>query len=155
MDYSKIKYYILFIFLYILAQSFSMWGQYVTLPFKNLSMWQAFKMAIPFAWLDWLVMPFVVLVGSKYDLVTPTQDILLLIIIQFSLVLVINKNYLKKELFTSDYIAFLIILLGFVISFQNTISKFFNIPIPEKRQPDEKTDADGKPIVKTDADTKT
>jgi hypothetical protein len=70
------------------------------------------------------------------------------------LVLVINKYYLKKELFTSDYIAFLIILLGFVISFQNTISKFFNIPIPEKRQPDEKTDADGKPDEKTDADGK-
>ena len=46
MDYSKLHYYALFLFLFILAQSFSVWGQYVTLPFTNLSAWNAFKMAI-------------------------------------------------------------------------------------------------------------
>ena len=59
MDFSKLPYYALFLFLFIVAQSLSMWGQYVTLPFKNLSMWEAYKMAIPFAWMDLLVMTFV------------------------------------------------------------------------------------------------
>ena len=131
MDYSKLHYYALFLFLFVLAQSFSVWGQYVTLPFTNLSAWNAFKMAIPFAWLDWLIMPFVIKLGNKYELVTPTQDIFLLIIIQFSLVLIINHFYLKQDIFKSDYIGFFLILAGFFVSFNNVISKMFNMSIPK------------------------
>jgi hypothetical protein len=108
-----------------------MWGQFVTLPYKNLTMWEAYKMAIPFAWLDWLVMTFTVMVGDKYELVTPTQDTFLLIIIQFCLILLINQYYLKQKVTRSDIIAFLIILFGFFVSFLHLISKTFNIPVPE------------------------
>lgn len=131
MDYSKLQYYALFLFLFIVAQSFSMWGQFVTLPYKSLSMWEAYKMAIPFAWLDWVVMTLTVMVGHKYELVTPTQDTFLLIIIQFCLILIINQYYLKEKVYRSDIIAFFIILTGFFVSFLHLVSKAFNIPIPE------------------------
>jgi hypothetical protein len=131
MDYSKLPYYALFLFLFLVAQSLSMWGQYVTLPYKSLSMWEAYKMAIPFAWLDWVVMTFTVMVGHKYDLVTPTQDTFLLIIIQFCLILIINQYYLKEKVYRSDIVAFFIILTGFFVSFLHLVSKAFNIPIPE------------------------
>lgn len=140
MDLTKLPYYALFLFLFILAQSLSMWGAYVTLPFKNLSMWQAYKMAIPFAWMDWLVMTFVVMLGHKYELVTPTQDTFLLIILQFGIVLIINKFYLKQTINRSDIIAFFIILAGFFVSFIHIVSKVLNIPIPvhpNKENPDE------------------
>jgi hypothetical protein len=131
MDYSKLPYYALFLFLFIVAQSLSMWGQYVTLPYKSLSMWEAYKMAIPFAWLDWVVMTFTVMIGHKYELVTPTQDTFLLIIIQFCLILIINQYYLKEKVYRSDIIAFFIILTGFFVSFLHLVSKAFNIRIPE------------------------
>ncbi len=131
MNYSKLPYYILFIFLFIVAQSLSMWGQFVTLPYKNLSMWEAYKMAIPFAWMDWLVMTFVVKLGHEHELVTPTQDTFLLIIIQFCLILLINHFYLKQKATLSDIIAFFIILLGFFVSFFHIVSKIFGIKIPE------------------------
>lgn len=140
MDYSKLPYYALFLFLFVVAQSLSMWGQYVTLPYKSLSMWEAYKMAIPFAWLDWVVMTFTVMVGHEHDLVTPTQDTFLLIIIQFCLILVINQYYLKQKVYKSDIIAFFIILIGFFVSFLHLVSKAFNIPIPEhleSENPDE------------------
>jgi len=130
MEYSKLPYYVLFLCLFITAQSFSMWGQYVTLPYKNLSMWEAYKMAIPFAWLDWIIMTLTVMVGDKYDLVTPTQDTFLLIIIQFALILIINQYYLKQSVTKSDIIAFFIILLGFFVSFLHLISKMFGLKIP-------------------------
>jgi hypothetical protein len=107
-----------------------MWGQFVTLPYKNLSMWEAYKMAIPFAWLDWIFMTFTVMIGDKYELVTPTQDTFLLIIIQFYLILLINQFYLKQKVTMSDIIAFFIILLGFFVSFFHIISKIFGIEIP-------------------------
>uniref|UniRef100_A0A6C0KM59 Uncharacterized protein n=1 Tax=viral metagenome TaxID=1070528 RepID=A0A6C0KM59_9ZZZZ len=128
---NKLPYYLLFLSLFILAQSLSMWGQYVTLPFKNLTMWEAYKMAIPFAWLDWLVMTFTINIGNKYNLVTPTQDTFLLIIIQFCLILLINRFYLKQKVTFSDIVAFFIILFGFFVSFFNLISKIFKIPIPK------------------------
>lgn len=130
---SKFFYYILFFALFIIAQSFSMWGQYVTLPYKNLSMWEAYKMAIPFAWVDWIFLTFAIHVGDKYDLVTPTQVTLLLIIIQFSLLLIINKFYLKQEIYRSDIIGWVIIVLGFIVSLSHVISKVLNIPIPSSR----------------------
>ena len=131
MDYAKVPYYILFLSLFILAQSLSMWGQFVTLPYKNLSMWEAYKIAIPFAWLDWVFMTLTVMVGDKYKLVTPTQDTFLLIIIQFCLILLINQFYLKQKVTRSDIIAFFIILLGFFVSFLHLISKLFGITIPK------------------------
>ena len=136
MDYQKWPYYILFLTLFIIAQGFSMWGQYVTLPFKNLTMWEAYKMAIPFAWLDWVVMTFTVMVGDKYDLVTPTQDTFLLIILQFGLIIVINHFYLKQKLSISDIIAFFIILFGFFVSFLHLVSTTLNIKIPSQVSPD-------------------
>lgn len=131
MDLTKTPYYILFLFLFISAQSFSMWGQYVTLPYNNLTMWEAYKMAIPYAWLDWFIMTFAVMVGHKYELVSPTQDTFLLIIIQFCLILLINQYYLKQKVTVSDIIAFFIILFGFFVSFLHLISKLFSIPVPE------------------------
>lgn len=134
MDYIKIGQYILFLALFITAQSLSMWGQFVTLPYKNLSMWEAYKMAIPFAWMDWFVMTFAINIGDKYDLVTPTQDTFLLIIVQFSLILVINRFYLKQTIYRSDIVAFFIILLGFYISFSKIVSSTFHIPLPKPPQ---------------------
>lgn len=123
MDLVRAFHYLLFLMLFVLAQSLSMWGQYVTLPYKHLTMWEAYKMAIPFAWMDWFVMTFVVHVGDTYKLVTPTQDTFLLIIIQFVLILLINHYYLKQKLTRSDLIAFFIILFGFFVSFFHLFSR--------------------------------
>ena len=138
MDYSKTPHYILFLFLFVVAQSFSMWGQYVTLPYKSLSMWEAYKMAIPFALLDWIVMTFVVKIGEEFKLVTPTQDTFLLIIIQFILVLVINHYYLKQKIFRSDIIAFFIILLGFLVSFLKLATYAKNLVYPDSKKDSKK-----------------
>lgn len=132
LDNSKPLQYILFFVLFLLGQGLSMWGQFVTLPYKNLSMWEAYKMAIPFAWMDWFVMTFTVMVGDKYNLVTPTQDTFLLIILQFILVLIINHFYLKQSVFRSDIAAFFIILLGFFISFLHGVSYVLGRKVPEE-----------------------
>ena len=126
---SRFIQYLVYAILFIIGQSAAMWGLYYTLPFKNISMWQAYKMAIPFAWLDWIFMTLAINVGHKYNLVTPTQDTFMLIIVQFTLILIINQVYLKQDIFRSDIIAFLIILVGFCISFFHIVSKLFGIPI--------------------------
>ena len=98
MDLSKLPYYALFLLLFIIANSLSVWGAYVTLPFKNLSAWEAFKMAIPFAWLDWIFLTLAIMVGDKYDLITPTQDTLLLIMVLLMVMVVVIEMILIAKL---------------------------------------------------------
>ena len=126
-DY-KIVLYIIYYILFIIAQAFSMWGQYITLPFVSLSYWEAFSMAIPFAWTSWLFMTFAIDIGNKHNLVTPTQNTFLLIILQFGFLLIINKFYLKKKINNSDIYAFYLIMFGYLISLFSlftSIMKFF------------------------------
>jgi hypothetical protein len=126
---TKIMHYILYAVLFILGQASEMWGLFVTLPFTNLSMFEAYKMAIPFAWLDWFFMTLAINIGNKYQLVTPTQDTFVLIIIQFTLILLINHYYLKQKIFRSDIIAFFIILVGLCVSFFHMVSRLIGAPV--------------------------
>ena len=119
---SKPLQYITYLVLFIVGQSLSMWGQYVTLPYKHLTYFQGLKMALPFAWADWFFMTFAIDIGHKYKLATPTQDTFLLIILQFTLVLLINQFYLKQKIYRSDIIAFLILLVGYFVSFFHLLS---------------------------------
>ena len=119
---SKIILYITYYILFAIGQAFSMWGQYVTLPFANLTYWKAFSMAIPFAWVNWLFMTFAIDIGHTHGIASPTQDTFLLIILQFSFLLVINKYYLKKPINNSDIYAFFIILFGYLVSFFHLVS---------------------------------
>ena len=138
--------YIAFLSMFICAQAASMWGQYFTLKYPNMTMIQAFLAAIPFAWVDWGFMSVAVYLGDKYKLVTPTQDTLLLIIVQFVSILVINSLWLKQSISRSDIACFFIILGAFYISFSNALSKMLGLPVPKKDDDskDKKDDHDKK-----------
>jgi hypothetical protein len=131
MDFSKLKYYIIFLCLFFVAQSLSLWGQFVTIPFPDISVWEAYKMAIPFAWLNWISMTNAISIAHFHQLFTPTETTLLIILTHLVLVLLINKFYLKMDIYISDIVAFFIILFGFFTSYLNLVSKAFNIPIPK------------------------
>ena len=122
--------YLLWLLSFICAQAASMWGQFFTLKLPNISMFAAYRMAIPFAWLDWLFMSMAVNIGDKYKLVTPTQDTFTLITLQFTAILIINHFYLHQPLFRSDIVAFFMILFGFAVSFNNMLSKALGRPVP-------------------------
>jgi hypothetical protein len=136
----RFVHYLLYAILFITGQAAATWGLFSTLHFKNLTMWQAYIKAIPFAWLDWIFMTLAINIGNKYDLVSPTQDIFVLIIVQFTLILILNQYYLKQAVFRSDIIAFFIIMVGFCVSFFKLLSKLLGKPvIPEKKTETETT----------------
>lgn len=146
-SYSKPVQYLSFLAMFILAQASSMWGQYFTLKYPNMGMVEAFLRAIPFAWLDWAFMSVAVYIGDRYKLVTPTQDTLLLIIIQFTAILVINSFWLGQTVSHSDIVCFFVILLAFYISFSNVVSKILGIKVPKKdgdKKDDDKQKCEGK-----------
>ena len=117
-----------FLLAFVAAEAVSMWGQYFTLKFPNMTMFQALKKALPFAWLDWAIMTYAVGIGHKYNLVTPTQDTFLIIIVQFGILLLINRFWLKQPVTRSDLVAFGTILVGFWVSFSRPITKAMGLP---------------------------
>ena len=132
----KLIYYVQFLAAFFVAQAVSMWGQYFTLKYPKMTDFEAFLRAIPFAWLDWFFMTIAVGIGHKHNLVTPTQDTFLLIIVQFVTILAINAFWLKQPLHRSDIVTFFVILVGFYISFDNSISKLLGRPVPKKEDAD-------------------
>jgi len=128
---SKTVYYVLYYILFAIGQALSMWGQYVTLPYTNLTYWQAFSMAIPFAWSNWLFTTFAIDNGHTHDIASPTQDTFLLIVLQFTYLLIINRFYLKKKITNSDIFAFLIILVGYAVSMFHLVTKALGTQKPK------------------------
>jgi hypothetical protein len=90
---------------------------------------KAFLIAIPFAWIGWIFLTYAIDLSHTHNLLTPIQDIFTLILTQFGLILLINKFYLKQEITNSDYIAFILILMAFAISYEHVISKTFKLEI--------------------------
>lgn len=124
-NYENVIFYsILYLFLFSISQIFSMWGQYVTLPLKKLSHWEAYKMAIPYALVGWVFMAMAININTKYNLTEPNQVVLLLIVVQNTIMMFIDKLYFGNELFYSYIIGLGLMLLGFYISlYKVTTSK--------------------------------
>jgi hypothetical protein len=114
-----------YFFTFILAQGVAVWGQFYTLKYPTMGMFTAFLRAIPFAWISWFLMTYTIGIGDKYNLVSPTQDTMLLIILQFVIVNIINMFWLKQVFTRSDFATFILILGGFYISLNKTISTHF------------------------------
>jgi hypothetical protein len=128
----KMYYYFLYFITFVIGQGFSMWGQYFTLKYPNMTMVQAFKAAIPFAWADWFFITIAVGIAKTQKLFTETQTIFILIITQFILVLLINQFFLKQAISKSDYVCFGVIMMAFYVSYTNVVSRITGTPVPEK-----------------------
>ena len=124
--------YLLFFILFFIGQSLVMIGSFISLPYKNLSIWESIKMSLPFVWLDWIFLTHAVTLLHTYSLLTNTQFLFTVIIFQFGAGLLINKFYLKQVVNNSDYVAIVLLIVGYIISEFHSVSKFFNLPIPDE-----------------------
>lgn len=119
---------IIALLMFVISQGFALTASFITIPYKNLTVWEAYKMAIPFVWIDWIFLTFAVFLTHKYKLMSIDQIVFLIIIIQFIFVLIGNKFYLKKKIYTSDYVAIIVLIGGYSISQLGLFTKYFSNP---------------------------
>jgi hypothetical protein len=119
MDITYYMNYIKYFLTFFIGQAFNIWGQFFTLKYKNISMFESYIRAIPFAWVSWFFMTIAIGIGDTYKVVTPFQDTMILIIIQFVVTIIVNKFWLNKNSARSDILAFVIVVFGLYISFKN------------------------------------
>ena len=117
----------------VTASTIATYGSFVSLPYDNLSMWDAIKMALPYAWINWIFLTIAISIGKEHELVTPLQMKFSLIIINFCLVLLFTKYYLHKDVSLSDIIGFIIVVLAYFVGLFHLASKYiFGIDISHK-----------------------
>jgi hypothetical protein len=122
--YLYIKYYVLF----IIGQTFAILTAFITLPYEDLTIWESYKMAIPYAWAGWIFTTKAIEIShSNNDLFTPNQILFSLILIQFVLIIAFNYYYLGKIATRSDIISFILIFFAYIISSYGIITKILKI----------------------------
>jgi hypothetical protein len=143
---------IIYTVLMIIAATISTYGSIVTLPFEHLDAWSAIKMALPYAWVDWIFLTIAIHIGKKYDLVSPLQMKFSITLFKFLLILLFTKYYLKSEITKSDIIGFIIVVLAYFMNIFHFISKYvYGIDIGNEA---DKTKQKEVPVIKTDKDIK-
>lgn len=102
--------------LMIIASIVSTWGTFVTLPYEHLGQWDAIKMALPFAWVDWIFLTLAINIGNQYDLATPLQMKFGITMLKFFLIMIFTKYYLHAEVSRSDIVGFIIVFLAYLLN---------------------------------------
>lgn len=102
--------------LMIIASVISTWGTFVSLPYEHLGQWEAIKMALPFAWVDWIFLTIAINIGNHHDLATPLQMKFGITMLKFFLIMIFTKYYLHSDISRSDVIGFIIVFLAFLLN---------------------------------------
>ena len=102
--------------LMIAASIISTWGTFVSLPYEHLGQWEAIKMALPFAWVDWIFLTIAINIGNKHSLATPLQMKFGITMLKFFLIMIFTKYYLKSDISRSDVVGFIIVFLAFLLN---------------------------------------
>lgn len=124
--------YVKFFGFWLTATIISIIGMYANLKYPNETMLQALSMALPFAWVDWFFMSLAMNINDKYKIMNPTQDIMFLIIAQYTILLILNHFYLKQKVTISDLVAWPIMLSGFAVSGFHLVSKLLGRKVVKK-----------------------
>jgi hypothetical protein len=122
----------------IIAAIISTWGTFVTLQFEHLGQWEAIKMALPFAWVDWVFLTLAIYIGNLHSLATPLQMKFGITMLKFFLIMLFTKYYLHSEISRSDVVGFIIVFIAYGLNVTGTVSKYLGIPVAKV---EEKSDA--------------
>jgi len=108
--------------LMILASIVSTWGTFVSLPYEHLGQWEAIKMALPFAWVDWIFLTIAINIVNHHSLATPLQMKFGITMLKFFLIMLFTKYYLHSDISRSDVIGFIIVFFAFLLNEFQVIS---------------------------------
>lgn len=130
--------YIRFFLTFIIGQFFyTLSIKYYPLKYKSMSILKTILYSIPLMIIGTLYTTYSLDLVSDNELTTPIQDIYILVITQFVMLLIIGPLLIDLTVSRSDIICFFIILLAFYISFSEIFSKYFGLPLSQQRHNEE------------------
>jgi len=130
----------------IIASVISTWGTFVSLPYEHLGQWDAIKMALPFAWVDWIFLTLAINIGNQHDLATPLQMKFGITMLKFFLIMIFTKYYLHADVSRSDVVGFIIVFLAFLLNEFHGMSYLLGRDVDESKGKDNGGKDKGKDI---------
>jgi len=118
----------------------STWGTFVTLPYEHLGQWDAIKMALPYAWADWVFLTLAINIGKEHDIATPLQMKFGITMLKFFLIMAFTKYYLHDKVSRSDMIGFVIVVLAYFLNIFNGVSIMLGRPVVSEEKAKDKKD---------------
>lgn len=110
-------YWILCLVLIFLGQGLNVVGSFVSVPYKNLTFWEAYQMSMSYIIVQRIFLASAIYINHAHSYISNNQIVFLMLCIQFIFTLLINAYYLKKTLSRSDYIGMVLFVLAYYISF--------------------------------------
>lgn len=120
--------------LMVLASIVSTWGTFVSLPYEHLGQWAAIKMALPFAWVDWIFLTIAINIGNQHALATPLQMKFGITMLKFFLIMLFTKYYLHSDISRSDVVGFIIVFIAYLFNEFHGISWLFGLKVPPEHE---------------------
>ncbi len=146
-DKEKYFYTSIYIICFIISQIISTFGSLFTLPYKNLTIWEAYKMVIPYGMVGCFFATTGLYIIDKYNFIKPTSLGLFISLIQLPTLLIINKYYLKQDVTYSQIFALILMTLSFYLATNKFFSKLLGI---QDENSDSDSDSDSKNKDKKD-----
>ncbi len=128
--------------LMIIASVISTWGTFVSLPYEHLGQWEAIKMALPFAWVDWIFLTIAINIGNHHVLATPLQMKFGITMLKFFLIMIFTKYYLHSDVSRSDIIGFIIVFLAFLLNEFHGIYLLLGRKVDDSKSKEDKSKED-------------
>ena len=113
--------------LILIGQLFNVIGTFVSVPYKNIKMWEAYKMSMPYILIQRITTSIAIQFSHEHKYFTNNQTVFLILFAQFVFTVIYSYFILKKMASKSDFIGTLLLGLGYYISYFKKISSYFII----------------------------
>lgn len=115
------------ILLMIVGQAFNVIGTFVSTPYKNLSMWEAYKMSMPYIIIQRITTSIAIQISHEHKYFTNNQIVFMVLLMQFVFTAIYSYAILHKMASKSDLVGTFLLGVGYYISYFKQVSAYFGI----------------------------
>jgi hypothetical protein len=115
------------VFLICVGQAFNVIGTFVSAPYKNISMWEAYKMSMPYVIVQRITASIAIQHSHEHKYFTNNQTVFLMLLMQFIFTAIYSYFILRKVASVSDWVGTLLLGIGYYISYFKQVSTYLSI----------------------------
>lgn len=110
------------IILIVIGQVFNVRGTFVSAPYKNLTMWEAYKMSMPYIVVQRITSSIAIQISHEHKFFTNNQTVFLMLFLQFIVTAFYSYFILSKMVSKSDVVGTILLSVGYYISYFKQVS---------------------------------
>lgn len=119
--------FVLSILLICVGQAFNVIGTFVSAPYKNISMWEAYKMSMPYVLVQRITASIAIQLSHEHHYFTNNQTVFLMLLMQFIFTAIYSYVILRKVASVSDWVGTVLLGIGYYISYFKQVSTYLSI----------------------------